>query len=113
MRHGRIFAGSPPQAASLPGDIPMQRAMTRSILIVAGVAVLSIAGFAAVLAIGWLVFHLVLGTSPYLLAARIQSMMQVLWALAALVAFVGGGCAACFLGSHSKDPSPGHGHPAP
>ena len=88
----------------------MQPQMMRTILIVAGVALLSAAGFGAVLAIGWLVFHLVLGTSPYLLSARIQSMLPVLWALAALVAFVGAGCAACFLGTRPKDRPSRNGH---
>ena len=102
----------PPQAAPHPGSSPMQRAMARSILIVAGVALLSSAGFGVVLAIGWLVFHLVLGTSLYLLTARTHSMLPVLWALAALVAFVGAGCAACFLSPRRKDRSSGNGHPA-
>lgn len=83
----------------------------RSLLIVVGVALLSAAGFAGVLIIGWLVLHLVLGTSPYLLTARMQSMLPVLWALVALVVFVGGGCAACFLGTGPKEP-PDSSHPA-
>lgn len=85
--------------------------MMRSLMIVVGVALLSAAGFAAVLAIGWLVFHLVLGTSPYLLNARMQSMLPVLAALATLVVFIGAGCAACFVCPRTKDRPPDAGHP--
>jgi hypothetical protein len=71
--------------------------MTRQILIVVGIALLSACGFALILGIGWLTLHLVLGDSPYLLAARIRSMVGVLSALFIGAAIVGGGCATSVL----------------
>jgi hypothetical protein len=79
--------------------------MTRQVLIVAGVALLSAVGFALILGVGWLTLHLVLGDSPYLLASRLHSMLGVLAALFALVAFVGAGCAASVLVSRHHRPN--------
>ncbi len=68
--------------------------MTRQILVVLAVALLSAAGFAAVLGVAWLVLHLVLGVSDYLLDARLHTVRGVLPALFAGIAFVGAACAA-------------------
>lgn len=76
--------------------------MTRQVLIVVGVALLSVIGFAMVLGIGWLTLHLVLGDSPSLLESRLQSMRGVLSALFALVAVIGGGWATSVLVSRNS-----------
>ena len=76
--------------------------MTRQILIVVGIALLSATGFALVLGIGWMTLHLVLGDSPYLLEARIRSMVGVLSALFVGAAIVGGGCATSVLLTRQK-----------
>ena len=76
--------------------------MTRQILVVVGVALLSAVGFGLILGIGWLTLHLVLGDSPYLLESRLYSMRGVLSALFILVAFIGGGWATSVLMSRHK-----------
>lgn len=92
--------------------------MTRQIAIVIGVALLSAAGFALVLGVAWLVLHLVLGVSPYLLDARLHTMLGVLPALFAGVAFVGAACAASRLNRDSaqnaaRDETHSASHPLP
>jgi hypothetical protein len=82
--------------------------MTRQVLIVVGVALLSVVGFATVLGIVWLTLHLVLGVFPYTLESRLHSMTGVLSALFALVAVVGGGCAANVLASRHQDEKTQH-----
>jgi hypothetical protein len=76
--------------------------MTRQILIVVGVALLSDIGFALILGVGWLTLHLVLGVFPYTLEARLHSMTGVLAALFVLVAFVAAGCATSVLLSRNR-----------
>jgi hypothetical protein len=76
--------------------------MTRQLLIVVGVALLSAAGFGMILGIGWLVLHLVLGVVPYLLAARLRALQGVLPALFVLVAFVGAAWTASSISWHPK-----------
>jgi hypothetical protein len=71
--------------------------MTRQIAIVVGVALLSAAGFGAILGIGWLVSHFVLGVSSDILASRLNGMPGVLPVLCALAAFIGAACAASKL----------------
>jgi hypothetical protein len=82
--------------------------MTRQILIVVGVALLSAAGFALILGVSWLVLHLVLGVVPYLLASRLHAFESLLPTLFVLVAFVGAACAASTL---SWRPRPDQPHP--
>jgi hypothetical protein len=79
-----------------------EKPMARQILIVVGAALLSVLGFALVLGIGYITLHLVLGDSPYTLESRIHNMRGVLSALFALVAIVGGGCAASALASQHE-----------
>ena len=78
--------------------------MTRQVLIVVGVALLSVVGFALILGIAWLTLHLVLGVFPYTLEARLHSMVGVLSALFVLVAVVGAGCATSVqLSRHERE----------
>jgi hypothetical protein len=76
--------------------------MTRQVLIVVGVAFLSVLGFALILAIGYMTLHLVLGDAPYTLESRIHSMLGTLSALFALVAVVAAGWTASVLSSREK-----------
>ncbi len=78
--------------------------MTRRILIVAGVAVLAVLGFALILAVGYTTLHLVLGDAPYTLESRIHAMLGTILALFALVAVIAAGCTASVLSSrHVKE----------
>ncbi|HLY43686.1 MAG TPA: hypothetical protein VKR52_20905 [Terracidiphilus sp.] len=86
--------------------------MTRRILFVVGAALLSAAGFAAILGVGWLVSHFVLGVVPYILASRLHAMREILPALFLLVAFIGGAWAACTMAPRTKDERQKNGHPA-
>lgn len=86
--------------------------MTRRILLVIGAALLSAAGFAAILGVGWLVSHFVLGVVPYILASRLHAMREILPALFVLVAFIGGACAACTLSPRTKEEHPESRHTA-
>lgn len=67
--------------------------MMRQILIVLGVAALSVSGFGLVLALCWLVASKVAGTYTYILQAHLQTMMGVLPVLCLAVALVGAGFA--------------------
>lgn len=82
--------------------------MTRKILIVVGVALLSALGFMLVLGIGYLTLLLVLGDSPYTLDARIHGMSGVLLALFALVAFIAAGWTASVLSRQRKNGNEAH-----
>jgi hypothetical protein len=81
--------------------------MTRHVLIVVGVALLSAFGFALILGVGWLTLHLVLGDSSSLLESRLHSMIGVLTALFALVAFIGAGWMTSVLVARHRNKSTG------
>jgi len=85
--------------------------MTRRILVVIGVALLSAAGLAAILVVGWLVSRFVLGVVPYVIASRLHAMREILPALFVLVAFIGGACAACNLAPRTKNDQQQNRHP--
>lgn len=86
--------------------------MTRQILIVVGVALLSIAGFGLILGVVWLVAHLVLGVSLYILESRLHEMSGVLPVLCIVFAFVGASCMASALATQHKKQHPGADSPA-
>jgi hypothetical protein len=77
--------------------------MTRQILIVIGVALLSVAGFWLILGLVWLVAQLVLGISPYILESRFQKMSGVIQVLCIVFAFVGASCMASALAAQRKN----------
>jgi hypothetical protein len=77
--------------------------MTRQILIVVGVAALCVAGFGLILGLVWLVSHLVLGVSPYILESRFQAMSGVLTVLCIVFAFVGASWMASALATKRKN----------
>jgi hypothetical protein len=82
--------------------------MTRQILIVVGVALLSALGFALVLGIGYLTLHLVLGDSLYTLESHLHAMLGVLTALFALIAFVAAGWTTSVLAARRKREDAAH-----
>ena len=101
----------------MPGDsasgAPLKVSpMTRQILIVVGVALLSVAGFALILGVVWMVAHLVLGVSLYILESRLQEMSGVLPVLCIVFAFVGASCMASALATRRKNQHPASGSPA-
>lgn len=77
--------------------------MTRKILIVVGVSILSALGLALILGVAYMTLLLVLGDSPYAIESRIHNMQGVLSALFALVAFIAAGWTASVLSRHPKN----------
>lgn len=79
--------------------------MTRQLLLVVGAALLSAAGFASLLALCWMVSHMLIGVVPYLLESRFHAMIGVLPVLFLGVAFVGASCMASALARRRKPPT--------
>jgi hypothetical protein len=87
-----------PQAAFLKGD-----PMTRQILIVIGAVLLSIGGIGLIVGLVWLVSNQVLGTLPYILEARFETLLYLLPALLLAVAVAGASFMASALAFQQKE----------
>ena len=77
--------------------------MTRQVLIVIGAALLSIGGIGLIVGLVWLVASNVLGTLPYILEARFETLLYILPALLLVVAIIGASFMATALASRQKD----------
>ena len=87
------------QAAFLKGD-----PMTRQALIVIGVVFLSFGFIGLTVGIVWLIAGRVLGTLPYILDARFETVLYLLPALLLMVAITGASFMASALTSRSRPP---------
>jgi hypothetical protein len=87
-----------PQAASLKSD-----PMIRQVLIVIGAVLLSIGGIGLIVGLVWLVASNVLGTLPYILESRFETLLYILPALLLVVAIIGASFMATAVATRQKD----------
>jgi hypothetical protein len=82
--------------------------MTRHILVVIGAALLLIGGIGLIVGVVWLVASNVLGTLPYILEARFETLLYILPALLLVVALLGASFMATALAANHKDSGSDH-----
>ena len=80
--------------------------MTRQILIVVGAALLSISGIGLIVGLVWLAAGKALGTLPYILEARFETLLYLLPALLLIVAITGASFIASALAAKQKASRP-------